>query len=131
MKKFILVLVFLLTACGSQVRESQPDIINDPVVWQGYADQDPDLLQKFNEAASCLESFGIAHRAGFPYVVALSFPFPYGSGTAAGCVYIDTIYYVPTLIDYPYDLFKHEAIHWMTGLDNSTHDLPFFVQCQG
>ena len=126
-----LALFLFNSGCGQEA--SYVDISDTTIVWQGYVDEDSDLLARFNETMSCLNALGV-DRAGYPYVIVVQDTFLCGSiQGATGCwsddaVYITSFYFHATI--FGLDIFKHEVIHWATRLGDEAHDTIYFVQCQ-
>jgi hypothetical protein len=131
----IMLLVLILIGIGCGQEPYNVDISNTTIVWQGYANEDSNLLARFDETMSCLNMLGV-NKTGYPYVIVVQDTFLCGSNqNASGCwvessdiVYITSLYFQVICIGL--DVFKHEAIHWATRLGNEAHDTIYFTQCQ-
>jgi len=130
----LFLLILLLPACGQdQSQPAQVDISMTSIVWQGYANEDPVLLRKFNETMECLNSFGFFHE-GYPYVVVVEDIFTCGAyKDKLGCYSANTVFFAQSAYESTlyFEVFKHEVIHWATGLgiENET-TAPYFTQCE-
>lgn len=133
MRKLIL-LVFLLIGCGQEnnapIMLGVIDVSKTTVIWHGYANESEDLLKRFNETMECLDSFPNhpVYRSPYPYVVIVEDSFICGYELAQGCYNpaTQTIYF-DNFVILDHDIFKHEAIHWATGiLDENSK----YFQCE-
>jgi len=129
----LFLLILLLPACGQEPSQPGVDISMTSIVWQGYANEDPVLLRKFNETMDCLNSFGF-HHEGYPYVVVVEDLFTCGIyKNELGCYSANTVFFAQSAYESAlyFEVFKHEVIHWATGMgiENETTD-PVFTQCE-
>lgn len=83
---------------------------------------------------TCLSTLG-AYRNGEPYTILVKDVFPcQGYPGMSGC-YSNGIIYVyeksinPTTTIIGADMFKHEVIHWATGLGDDYHKSIYFTRC--
>lgn len=133
MKLRIVLICLLLVGCGQDNKSAPPiDISMTEIVWQGYADKDAVLLQKYDETMACLAGLN-AFRSGYPYVIILKSQFNCTPWTDNyGCFDgAQTIYFAQNFYDgfYAHDVFKHELIHWATRFGISAHGSIYFTQC--
>lgn len=133
--KRLLLIVLLLFGCGQDQSNDFADISMVTITWQGYLDEypnpDPALMQKFETTSTCVDSFGY-QRDGYPYIKLVSGPFTCGEFTnRQGCMVFheNTIYVTGSVLWVDPNMFIHEAVHWISSLDNSAHDSDLFKQC--
>lgn len=139
-RPLLAVLAFCLFVAGcGQEQKSDVDISMTTVVWQGYINEDPQMLKYFDETTSCLETYGYSYN-GYPYVFITAGEFNCGGeiGTA-GCansstnkIYIQVDWSCHSVLDSscPTDVLKEEIIHWETGKGNEYLSEPFFHNCK-
>ncbi len=149
MKRLIpsaLLALFFSLGCGSENSDSNliastVDISGVNIVWQGYANKDADLLERFNSCMACLKtlnppsSYRVKINPPYPYVIVVDGNFRCGiMADTAGCmdiyhtIYITSdIFHVGTIVGS--DPFRHEIIHWGTGLGVAYHDSIYFTKC--
>lgn len=134
--KRLLLIALLLTGCGQQQSESAADISSTTVVWQGYVSEDSyySFPQKLSDTMQCLNNLS-TYREGEPYVVVVKDTFsclgyPGFSGCYSnGTVYVTEFAISPNTTIVGSDMFKHEVIHWATGLGNESHSSVYFTKC--
>ncbi|OGW37759.1 MAG: hypothetical protein A2010_07300 [Nitrospirae bacterium GWD2_57_9] len=123
-------LIALLAACGAD--EQTPvriDLQGNSVVWTGFADSDPELKTRVDEAVTCLRMNRLTIRPGYPYLLVIDGVFSCNGVLARGCtdmnsgsIYMDSRYLETSV-------FVHEVVHWETGMGNGYHDTQQFNCC--
>lgn len=135
--KRVLLIVLILVGC---VQDFSVDISNTKILWQGYVNEDPTYLQKFNETSACVSEVEY-HRSGYPYLIIVDDFFMCNGVFSPGCVKFsnNTIYLTQTgeISEDPntvkilaHDTFKHEVVHWITLKTDVYHDELYFQDCQ-
>lgn len=140
--KRLLLIALLLVGCGQTCED--PDLTNNPIIWQGTADQyETDVLTKaIQQTIYCLNSFdpNLVKRTGSPLIVVTGDEVFSGQGYYNGCntIYVQQEYLVydhaaSNGVYYPYvfagSIFRHEIIHWAVDIDNSLHQLEY-LSCE-
>ena len=127
----LLLLMLLLPACGQDQSQPAPvDISMTEIIWMGPANLNIDRLPLLAEVTSCLAKIGYARR-GTPLLIVVKGGFICSGTFNWGCATPSTVYVSEAgEAMYPpeFSLFKHEMIHWGTGI--ASHSDPVFLTCQ-
>lgn len=144
-------MILILAACAGKEEAQGPYNWTGEIVWEGWVDDDPELLTAFNETLQCVSCFEEKpqhrHLGGarepictgecvlnpsFPYlIVTEGFIFcPGHANEKRGICDMENGQIVvnqdPEFLDWA---IRHELVHWITGKGDELHYTPIMQEC--